>query len=85
MQKCLNECTRLKLQSIAIPSIHADNLSYPDGVVAHCLLNETASYLHKNKGKTTLQIVNFVLSMPRTHQVFQQYFKSLTNSSASIV
>ena len=85
MQKCLKECTRLKLQSIAIPSIGAGNLNYPDDVVARCLLNETASYLDKNKGKTTLQTVNFVIFIPRTHQVFQQYFKSLTSSSASAV
>ena len=85
MQKCLKECTRLKLQSIAIPSIGAGNLSYPDDVVARCLLNETASYLDKNKGKTTLRKVNFVIFMPRTYQVFQQYFKSLTSSSASAV
>ena len=85
MKKCLKECTRLKLQSIAIPSIGAGNLSYPDDVVARCLLNETASYLHKNKDKTTLRKVNFVIFMPRTHQVFQQYFKSLTSSSASAV
>ena len=85
MQKCLIECTRLKLQSIAIPSIRADNLTYPDDVVARCLLNETASYLDKNKGKTTLQTVNFVILnfMPRTYQVFQKYFKSLASSSAS--
>ena len=51
MQKCLKECTKLKLQSIAIPSIGAGNLSYPDDVVARCLLNETVSYLDKNKGK----------------------------------
>ena len=85
MQKCLKECTRLKLQSIAIPSIGTGNLSYPDDVVACCLLNETASYLDKNKGKTTLQTVNFVIFRPHTHQVFQQYFKSLTSSSASAV
>ena len=85
MQKCLDESARLKLQSIAIPSIGAGNLSYPDDVVSCCLLNETASYLDRNKGKTTLQKVNFVIFMPRTHQVFQQYFKSLTNSSASAV
>ena len=85
MQKCLKECTRLKLQSIAIPSIGAGNLNYPEDVVARCLLNETASYLHKNKDKTILQKINFVIFMPRTHQVFQEYFKSLISSSASAV
>ena len=85
MRKCLKECTGRKLQSIAIPSIGAGNLNYPDDVVARCLLNETASYLDKNKGKTTLQTVNFVIFMPHTYQVFQQYFKSLTSSSASAV
>ena len=85
MRKCLKECTRLQLQSIAIPSIGAGNLSYPDDVVARCLLNESASYLDKNRGKTTLQTVNFVISMPHTHQVFQQYLKSLTSFSASVV
>ena len=54
-------------------------------MVARCLLNETASYLDKNKGKITLQTVNFVIYIPRTHQVFQQYFKSLKSSSASAV
>ena len=85
MKKCLDECTRQKLQSVAIPSIGAGNLSYPDDVVARCLLNETASYLDKNKGKTTLQKINFVIFKPSTHQVFQQHFKSLTSSSTSAV
>ena len=85
MQQCLDECTKLGLSSIAIPSIGAGNLNYPDDVVARCLLDGTASYLKKNQGNTSLKLVHFVIFVPRTHQVFQQHFRSMTDSSAAAI
>ena len=83
VQKCLQECTKLNIESIAIPSIGAGNLNYPDDVVARCLLGEAASYLKMNEGKTTLNLIHFVIFVPRTYQAFQQYLNSLTTASAS--
>ena len=85
VQECLNECTKLRLSSIAIPSIGAGNLNYPDDVVARCLLDEAASYLEKHQGNTSLKLVHFVIFVPRTHQAFQQHFRSMTDSSAAAV
>ena len=85
VQQCLDECTKLGLSSIAIPSIGAGNLNYPDDVVARCLLDEAASYLKKNQGSTSLTLVNFVIFIPRTHQAFQQHFRSMTDSSAAVI
>ena len=83
MQQCLDECNKLALSSIAIPSIGAGNLNYPDDVVARCLLDGAASYLNKNQGNTSLKLVHFVIFVPRTHLVFQQHFRSMTDAAIS--
>ena len=73
VEKCLHECNRLGAKSISIPSIGAGNLKYPDDVVAKCLLEVAADYLCKNKGKTSLQLVHFVIFDTKIFQTFQQF------------
>ena len=79
MVQCLQQCSQLGLKSIAIPSIGAGNLKYPDTVVAQCLLDETLRYLEGNHGKTSLQLVHFVVFMPRTFQAFENRHRILVS------
>ena len=77
VKKCLQECTRLKAKSISIPSIGAGNLGYPADVVATCLLEETTSYMSRNEGKTSLQLVHFVIFDGTVHQAFQDKYSRM--------
>ena len=77
MKKCLQECTRLKAKSISIPSIGAGNLGYPADVVATCLLEEATSYLSRNEGKTSLQLVHFVIFDGTVHQAFENKYSQI--------
>ena len=79
VKKCLQECARLKAKSISIPSIGAGNLGYPADVVAKCLLEETASYLSRNKSKTSLQLVHFVIFDGTVHQAFQAKYSRMSS------
>ena len=81
IRKCLRQCDKLKLSSIAIPSIGAGNLKYPDDVVARCLLDEAGSYLKKNQGKTSLKLIHFVIFDGLVYQAFQQHHRSTSYSS----
>ena len=85
VQKCLAECTRLNVKGISIPSIGAGNLKYPYDVVAKALIEETASYLVNNKGKTSLELVHFVIFDKEVHKEFESFYKiaSATAKSAA--
>ena len=85
VKKCLQECTRLKAKSISIPSIGAGNLGYPADVVATCLLEETTSYMSKNKGKTSLQLVHFVIFDGTVHQAFQDRYSQMESGKNATV
>ena len=83
MKKCLQECSRLKAKSVSIPSIGAGNLKYPGNVVARCLLEESVDYMSNNKGKTTLQLINFVIFDGNVHQAFQTHYKQMSSTTSS--
>ena len=83
VQKCLAECTRLKAKSISIPSIGAGNLRYPDDVVSKVLIEETASYLEHNSGKTSLQVVHFVVFDQQVYDAFQKCYQANSNGTVS--
>ena len=81
VQKCLAECTRLGVKSVAIPSIGAGKLKYPDNVVSKILLEEAALYMKQNSEKTSLQLVHFVLFDQHVYDVFQKIHQA--NSTGS--
>ena len=74
---CLEECTRLKMKSISMPSIGAGNLKYPKKVVAKALMEETALFFQKNQGKTSLQLVHFVIFDCEVYNEFDVFYKDL--------
>ena len=87
--KCLEECTRLKVKSLSMPSIGAGNLIYPIDVVARVLMEETASFFQKNQGKTSLQLVHFVIFDQKIYDAFQLVYENWssptsTNISSSV-
>ena len=83
VQKCLAECTRLNVKGISIPSIGAGNLKYPYDVVAKALIEEAASYLVNNKGKTSLELVHFVIFDKEVHNAFESAYKTVFTSANS--
>ena len=80
--KCLKECDQRGAKSISIPSIGHGNLRYPADVCAKCLLEEAASYLLKNQGKTALQLVRFVIFDPKVYKAFQAEYQSGKSSGS---
>ena len=84
VRKCLQECARLKAKSISIPSVGAGNLGYPGDAVAKCLLEETLNYLTINEGKTSLQLVHFVIFDPNIHRTFQSQYAQISNPATAI-
>ena len=83
VQKCLAECARLNVKGISIPSIGAGNLKYPYDVVAKALIEEAASYLVNNKGKTSLELVHFVIFDKEVHNAFESAYKIASAKSAA--
>uniref|UniRef100_A0A1X7UHJ5 Poly [ADP-ribose] polymerase n=1 Tax=Amphimedon queenslandica TaxID=400682 RepID=A0A1X7UHJ5_AMPQE len=81
--KCLEECTRLKLKSLSMPSIGAGNLKYPNDVVARVLMEETASFFQKNQGKTSLQLVHFVIFDQKIYDEFQSIYKNMSSPTST--
>ena len=79
VQKCLTECNRLRVKSISIPSIGAGNLKYPNDVVSKILLEEAALYLEQNRGRTSLQLIHFVIFDQKVYDAFQKCYQ--TNSA----
>ena len=72
-----------------MPSIGAGNLKYPNDVVARVLMEETASFFQKNQGKTSLQLVHFVIFEQKIYNAFQLVYENLsfptsTNISSSV-
>ena len=53
MQKCFNECSRLKLTSIAFPALGTGNLKYPPLVTAEIMIKATIEYMTSNPSPTT--------------------------------
>ena len=84
VQKCLEECSRLKVKSVAFPSIGAGKLQYADQVVAKCLVRQAASYLDSHCGtssaSTTLQCIKFVIFQQSTYDAFQTEYQSLSKA-----
>ena len=77
--KCLDECNRLGLKSISIPSVGAGKLQYPANEVAKCLVETSAEYISKNQQKS-LQLVHFVIFDKPIYQEFKKKFTTLTES-----
>ena len=71
----MNECTRLKLSSIAFPALGAGNLRFPSSVVAKIMVEEVSNFLAANKN-TSLTSVHLVIYMPDTYQAFQREITS---------
>ena len=70
VKKCLKECTKLGMTSIAFPAIGTGNLGYPNDVVARIMVETISSFLsHKSN---TLNAVYLVTYMLDTHRAFQQ-------------
>ena len=74
--KCLDECNRLRMKSVSVPSVGAGNLGYPPDVVAKCLLETSADYISKNQHRS-LQIVHFVIFDKGVHQEFRKQYATL--------
>lgn len=53
-------------------SIGAGKLRYPNSVVAKTLLEETATYMMKNKGNTTIELVRFVIFDQSVYDEFKK-------------
>ena len=60
-----------------MPSIGAGNLKYPNNVVAKALMEETALFFQKNQGKTSLQLVHFVIFDREIYNEFQLVHRNL--------
>lgn len=77
----MEECSRLNVSSVAIPSLGAGNLFYPHSIVAKCLLEETFDYLMEHDGITSLKTVHFVLLDAHMYTTFlRQLLVMLTDS-----
>lgn len=83
MLKCLEECTRLKVKTLSMPSIGAGNLKYPHSVVARALIEETASYFQKNQGRMTLALVHFVIFDKSIFDEFQKVLQANSDTTFS--
>lgn len=75
------ECTRLKVKTVAIPSIGAGQLNYPPDVVAQIIVSEAFLYIEKNQGNTTLEKINFVIFEKSLYDMFQAIFQSTMATS----
>ena len=73
MTGIMKECDRLKASSVAIPSIGAGNLGFPDDVVARILLETVSTYLDQNRS-TSIKKVIFAIFDGNTHAAFQTAF-----------
>ena len=67
--------------SVAVPSIGAGKFRYPGEVVSKILIEETASYLEQNRGRTSLKLIHFVIFDQQVYDVFQKCYK--TNSAGA--
>ena len=67
--KCLKECTKLGVTSIAFPALGAGNLRFPSDVVARIMVGEVGNFMSTHKN-TPLTAVHFVIFMADTHQAF---------------
>ena len=84
MRKCLVECTRLNAKSISIPSIGAGHLGYHPRFLSKCFLEEAIDYLTKNQGKTSLQLIHFVLFEENCHKEFVHQFSGMLSCNLRI-
>ena len=66
-----------------MPSIGAGNLRYPNDVVARVLMKETASFFQKNQGKTSLQLVHFVIFDQKIYNAFQLMYENLSSPTST--
>ena len=67
-----------------MPSIGAGNLRYPTDVVARVLMEETAAFFQKNQGKTSLQLVHFVIFDQKIYNEFQLVYKNMSSPASTI-
>ena len=70
VNKCLKECTKLGVTSIAFPAIGTGNLGYPNDVVARVMVEAISSFLSAKSSK--LNAVYLVTYMTDTYQAFQK-------------
>ena len=77
MTQVMKECDRLKASSVAIPSIGAGNLGFPDDVVARILFDAVSTYLDQNRS-TSVKKVTFMIFDGNTHAAFQTAFNKLS-------
>ena len=82
--KCLDECTRLKVRRLSMTSIGAGNLKYPARIVARALIEETAAYLETNQGKTTLELVRFVIYDQSVYDEFSKVYEQFASIATAI-
>ena len=71
VNKCLKECTKLGVTSIAFPAIGTGNLRYPNDTVARIMVETISSFLSSHKS-STLNAVYLVIFMTDTYHSFQQ-------------
>ena len=71
VNKCLKECTKLRVTSIAFPAIGTGNLGYPNDVVARVMVEAVSSFSSSHKS-STLKAVYLVIFMTDTYHAFQQ-------------
>ena len=68
----MEECDRLKAASVAFPALGTGNLGFPDDVVGNIMVSTVNAYLEKQKGKTSVKNVIFVIFLDKTHDAFKK-------------
>ena len=79
MQKCLENCDKLRASIIAFPALGAGNLNYPQSVVADIMVNTVTAYLKANRSTTCIKTVKFVIFMDNTYAEFDKLLSSKPN------
>jgi len=79
VHKCMKECIKLKMTSIAFPAIGTGNLRFPDNVVAKLMVEAILSFLSSHKN-SSFEAVYLVIFMADTHRAFQQELAQLKSA-----
>ena len=76
VQKCLETCDKLRASTIAFPALGADNLNYPQNIVADIMVNTTAAYFKIKHSTTHIKTVKLVIFMDNTYAEFDKLLSS---------
>ena len=79
VHKCMKECVRLRVTSIAFPAIGTGNLRFPNNVVAKVMVEAISNFLSSHKN-SSFKAVYLVIFMADTHRAFQQELAQLKSA-----